>query len=108
MTNGSFLQRLLSIISCTCGRHYEAEDVSVLGQQGELWFVSVSCPSCGIQSLVAAVDQKGTPAEVSTDLTEEKCAKFAQGALIGWDDVLDMHNLLKDFHGDIAELLTER
>ncbi len=109
MTKNSFLKQLLPIIRCsTCDRCYAAEDVSILGQEGELWFVSVSCLSCDTESLVAAVVQEIDSAEVITDLTEEEYAKFAQQETIEINDVLDMHNLLKDFHGDVSELLTVR
>ena len=109
MSKGSFLKRLLSIIKCSnCDYPYQTEDVSVLGQQGELWFVSVSCPSCGIQGLVAAVVQESSSTEVATDLTGDEYAKFAQREAIEINDVLAMHNFLKDFDGDISELLIEK
>ena len=105
----AFLRRLLSTIKCSvCGRHYEAKNVNVLGHQGELWFISVFCPACGTHGLVAAVVKEGTPTEVITDLTEEELAKFAQGEAVGIDDVLDIHNLLRDFKGDISQLFTEK
>jgi hypothetical protein len=58
--------------------------------------------------LVAAVVKEGTPTEVITDLTEEELAEFALGEAVGIDDVLDIHNLLKDFEGDVSNLFTEK
>jgi len=105
----AFLRRLLSTIKCSvCGRYYDAKNVNVLGHQGELWFISVFCPSCGTHGLVAAVIKEGVPTEVMTDLTEEELAKFAQGEAVGTDDVLDIHNMLKDFRGNISELFSEK
>jgi hypothetical protein len=105
----AFLRRLLSTIKCSvCSRNYEAKNVNVLGHQGELWFISVFCPACGTQGLVAAVVKEGTPTEVITDLTEEELAEFALGEAVGIDDVLDIHNLLKDFEGDVSNLFTEK
>ncbi len=107
MSKGSFLERLLSVIRCSnCEHSYQVEDVSILGQEGELWVVSVSCPSCGIQGLVAAVVEENSPRELVTDFSEDEYEKFAQNEAIELDAVLDMHNFLKDFDGDISELLT--
>ena len=109
MSKGSFLKRLLSVIKCSnCDYSYQTEDVSVLGQQGDLWFVSVACPSCGIQGLVAAVVEGSSPRELVTDFSEDEYAKFVQSEAIGINDVLDMHNFLKDFDGDISKLLIEK
>lgn len=105
----SFLRRLLSALKCSvCGRRYEAKDVNVLGQQGDLWFIAVFCPACGTHGLVAAVVKEGKPAEVVTDLTEEEYAEFAQKEAVGINDVLDIHNFLKYFTGDISKLFTEK
>jgi hypothetical protein len=105
MRQDSFLKRLISTIRCSiCGRRYEASNVDILGHQDELWFVSVYCPACHTYGLVAAVIKEDATAEVITELSEEEYAKFAQGKAIDFDDVLDIHNFLKDFKGNPSEL----
>lgn len=100
----SFLKRLISTLKCSiCGRHYEARNVHILGQQGELWFISVFCSNCGTRGFIAAVIR-----EDNAELNQEELAKFAHSEPIGIDDILDIHNQLKDFSGDIFELFSEK
>ena len=68
-----FFKRLLSNIKCGfCGKRYEASNISVIGHQEDLWFLSAWCSSCHSQALVAAVVREGEVAEVITDLTEKE------------------------------------
>jgi hypothetical protein len=41
-----------------------------------------------------------------TDLTEWEYAKFREMAVVGADDVLDLHSFLKDFNGDFSALFS--
>jgi hypothetical protein len=43
--------------------------------------------------------------EPSTDLTSEELASFEERGPITGDDVLDFHDYLEDYRGDMAELL---
>lgn len=105
----AFLKRLFSTVKCgLCGQSYEAENINILGHQKELWFLNVACTHCQTQGLIAAVVKQGIIGEVITDLVEQEYAKFAQGETVGIDDVLDMHNSLKDFQGDLLDLFSER
>ena len=100
-----FFRRLLSNIKCGfCGERYEASNISIIGHQENLWFLSALCFSCHGQALVAVVIQEGAVGEVITDLTEKEYAKLRDGK-VSIDDVLDMHNLLKDLRGDISNLI---
>lgn len=100
-----FLKRLMATMKCSvCGRRYEATNVNVLGHQEELWFLSVFCPSCRSHGLVAAVIKEGKSPELVTDLTEAEHFKFSDSKDIVVNDVLDMHNFLKDFPGDFISL----
>jgi len=98
-----FIKRLVTHTRCTqCGERYEGENVRVLGHYSDLWFLSVYCPACHCQGLVAAVLQEGKRPELITDLTEEEYAKFREIAVVDADDVLDLHNFLKEFDGDFS------
>ena len=104
----AILKRLVAILKCgLCGRKYDSTNVNILGHQDDLWFLSVFCSSCRTQGLIAAVIREGVVAEVVSELTEEEVAKFAQAEVVAPDDVLDIHNLLKDFKGGISELLSK-
>lgn len=103
------VRRLIATIKCSvCGRHYEGENVKILGHRDDLWFLSVSCLSCHTQGLVAVVIKEGKPPYVVTDLTEEEQAKFRGMEAVGADDVLDVHDFLKGFDGDFAHFFSVR
>jgi hypothetical protein len=102
------IKRLMTNVKCSvCGEHFGGENVRILGRYTDLWFVSVYCPSCHNQGLVAAVLKEGEPIEVVTDLTEDEYMKFGNTALVDADDVLGVHDFLKDFDGDFTRVFME-
>lgn len=98
-----FVRRLVATIKCgVCSRHYEGGNVKILGHHGDLWFLSVYCSDCHSQGLVAAVIREGQLPELITDLTEEEYDKFREIDAVSDNDLLDIHNFLKDFDGDFS------
>jgi hypothetical protein len=96
------IKKLVASIKCgACGQHYKEDDINVIEHNEELWFLKVFCSSCRIKYLVAAIIQEGKKTEVITDLSEEELVKFRNGSMVSMDDVLDMHNYLKNFHGEL-------
>ena len=103
----AFLKRLISKVDCgVCGQKYEIANIKVLDQEDGVWFLSVICGSCGTKGLIAAVVQDGSIAQLITDLTEDEYARFENGEAVGVDDVLNMHNFLKEFDGDFSTLFS--
>ena len=102
----SFLKKLIANIECgACGELYESDNIRVLGHQEELWFLSAFCRACHTQALVAAVVREET-VKVVTDLKEAEHAKFAEMKPVSANEVLTMHEFLKDFTGDVSEMLS--
>ena len=87
-----------------CGKRYRQNNINVLGNQDDLWFLSVFCPTCQSQGLVAAVVSDGRPAEITTDLSEVEFTRFENASSVDADDVLDIHYFLGEFKGDFQEL----
>jgi hypothetical protein len=105
----AFLNRLFSMIKCeSCGHNYEVAGVEILGHEDNLWLFSTSCSHCQNQGLVAIVVKEGEIGGRVTDLTEAEYERFSRGVVVGVDDVLDMHNFLKGFEGDLTCMLSER
>ena len=103
------IKRVISLMKCgVCGQRYETDNVSVLGHEEGLWFLRLFCPSCQTQYLVAAVIREGKTLEVITDLTEAELDKFRDAGRLTADEMLDMHNFLKDFDGDFSRLLGQK
>lgn len=97
------IKRLMDTMKCaSCGQHYEAYNIDVLGHREDLWFLRVFCSTCHIQYLVAAVIKEGRMPEIVTDLTEVELDKFRDN-VIEADDVLSMYDFLKEFNGDFSQ-----
>ena len=108
MMREAFLKRLIAKVDCgVCGQKYEMSNIKVLDQEDGVWFLSVVCSSCGTKGLIAAVVQDGSIAQVITDLTEEEFERFEEGEAVAVDDVLNMHDFLKEFDGDFSRLFSE-
>jgi len=102
-----FIKKLLSKMKCgACGQHYESANVKVLEHREDLWFLSVYCPGCKSQGLVAAIIREGKVPEIVTELTEAERSKLSTP--IDSDDLIDMHTFLKDFSGDFSSLFSEK
>jgi len=78
----------------SCGARYDKNSVKVLGNKDEYWFVQVICPSCGTQGLGVAIVRTVEPAG----------AAGAETPSISTDEVLDAHDLLKRYTGDVEGL----
>jgi hypothetical protein len=104
----NLIKKLITSIKCgVCGRHYEADGVSLLGQQDELWFLKAECKSCQARALVAVVlKDDGLPAVV-TDLTAAEQHLFRDILAPTANELLEMHDFLKGFNGDFASLFGE-
>jgi len=105
----AFLKRLFSMVKCeSCGNDYEVAGIEILGHEDNLWLFSASCSHCQNQGLVAIVVKEGEIGGRVTDLIEAEYERFSRGVVVGVDDVLDMHNFLKEFEGDLTCMLSER
>jgi hypothetical protein len=98
---------MTSMKCCVCGQHYEVDNIEVLGHDENLWFLSVLCVTCQTQYLAAAVIKEGIAPEVITDLTEAELDKFSNMSRLTADELLDMHNFLKEFDGDFTRFFRE-
>ena len=103
------IKRLMASMKCgVCGQTYEAGSINILGHYEDLWFLNALCPACHSRCLVAAVIKEGKVLEITTDLTEAELDKFKNAGSLAADEVLDMHNFLKDFEGDFSRLFSQK
>lgn len=99
----AFLRRLMEKLRCNaCGQRYQRDDITVLGAKDDLWFLGLSCPHCRSSGLVAAIVSQAPPA--IDDCSAEERRKLRHWPPLSLDDVLDMHNWLKEFDSDFARL----
>jgi len=98
------LRHLVASIPCAvCQHHYEADDVRIVDRRNDIWIVAVRCNHCGSKGLVLAMVREERT-EVVSDLTPEEWTRFQEMPQIDADDVLDVHEFLKDFEGDLVSL----
>lgn len=97
------VRRLMTSLKCRhCGGQYGSTNVKVLGQRKELWFLSVHCPHCQNEGLLALSAKKNRSHQPVTGLSPQERDRFAQLPPISADEVLDLHLLLRNFDGDFA------
>jgi len=101
----SIIKELMSSMKCSvCGQRYELGNIKILGHEEHLWLLRIACSSCHTQYLVAAGIRKDRMNEAITDLTDVELEKFKNSGIPSSDEVLDMHNFLKNFNGDFSQL----
>ena len=114
----SWLTSELASFGCAaCGQPYGQGHIELIAQREELFFVDLSCDHCGSQAVaivtiqidgetatleggeLVRAEDAGASAKVDADAAPE-------GPPISADDVLDAHDLLDDFEGDVHQLIT--
>ena len=105
----SLIKKLMTSIKCgVCGHRYEVDNINVLSHDKDLWFLNTICSSCHTRCLIAAIVREGKAPEVITDLSEAELSRFRNAGKLTADDVLDMHDFLKNFDGDFSRLFRAR
>ncbi len=103
------IKHLVASLPCAVCQHYhEPGNVRIVDHHGEIWIMTVKCDHCGSQGLVFAMIQDGEKPEIVNELTSQEWARFREMPQIDADDVLDVHELLRDFDGDFVGLFEGR
>lgn len=103
----TFIKRLMASTKCgICGQRYEIDNINVLSHHENLWFLRTHCSACHTQCLVAAVVKEDRAPKVITDLTRAELDRFKNMGVVTADEVLEIHNFLKDFNGDFSRLFS--
>jgi hypothetical protein len=101
------LRQLMASMQCeSCGQPYQAYNIDIIGHREGLWFLRVLCSACHTQCLMAAKIKGSDMPEVITDLTELELDEAGE-RVIEADDILEIHNFLKDFDGDFSRLFSQ-
>ena len=100
------VKHVIASIPCTVCEHcYEPDNVRIVEHKGEMWIMAVTCDNCGTQGLVFAVIQEVESPEIVSELTPQERIRFRDMPQIDADDLLDVHEFLRDFDGDFVGLL---
>ncbi|MEX2547520.1 MAG: hypothetical protein WD830_06975 [Chloroflexota bacterium] len=110
--------QLTSFICPACGRRYRGSKIRLLAERDGLFFVDLDCARCGSHTVaIVTVEIDETTASIteisdlslSTDeLPEHLGEELPVGAaLVTADDVLEMHEFLARFQGDVSHLFRQ-
>jgi hypothetical protein len=118
MDSPDWLRTQLTSFTCpACGRRYRGSRIRLLAERDGLFFVDLDCSRCGSHTVaivtvelddselsIADVSDIGLPDEIEVHLSEPLPVGAAP---VTADDVLEMHEFLEQFDGDLATLLRD-
>jgi len=116
MDGPDWLRTQLTSFTCpACGRRYRGSKIRLLAERDGLFFVDLDCARCGSHTVaIVTVEIDETSASITDisdislnveDLPEHLGEELPAGAaLVTADDVLEMHEFLAAFRGDIDQL----
>jgi transcription elongation factor Elf1 len=113
MDGPDWLRLQLTSFNCpACGRRYRDTRVDVLAEREGLFFVDLDCAECGSRTVaIITVDQENAGLSVGelqpvTEVDDRNGETLPSGAApVTADDVLDMHEFLARYEGDVKGLL---
>ncbi len=93
-----------------CGQAYGQGHIHLIAQREELFFVDLSCDHCGSQAVaIVTIQIDGNKARLeggeSGPASDDVSGTAGDGSPVSADDVLDAHELLAGFEGDVHQLM---
>jgi hypothetical protein len=84
-----------------CGTNHTRSDIRVLGKLDAAWIVRVTCSTCqtAFKLLVVVEEHKAAVTPV-----KEERPRASRRPPVTSDDVLDAHEALREFQGDVGAL----
>jgi hypothetical protein len=102
------LKQFISTRRCThCRESFDRERIRVAARQDQLWIVSVRCGRCRNQQVFWIALKPNGEETLLKDMSKAEEAHFAGLSALTSDEVLDMHEFLRDFDGDFARLFED-
>ena len=100
MQDLDWLSGVFGTVRCAgCGAVYGRGAIAIVGNRDEYWFVRCSCDSCGAQGLGVVIVKELAAVAANTTPTAG-----IRAAALRVDDVLEAHELLRDYDGDVHGL----
>jgi hypothetical protein len=119
MDSPDWLRTQLTSFTCpACGRRYRGSRIKLVAERDGLFFVDLDCSRCGSHTVAIVTVElddlelsiiDASDIELDVDLEPEHLGELLPEnlALVTADDVLDMHELLAGFDGDMHALLAK-
>jgi hypothetical protein len=101
------IKNIQSMMRCpSCGAAYGENHIHFLGQLDLAALIQLDCQSCGLPvmaTIVVSDKNQGTP-KLMSDISREELRGVKNRDPISTDQVVDIHQGLKDFDGDFDKL----
>jgi hypothetical protein len=100
------LENMQSFLGCpVCSPKNQPTKVVVLEESSKRTLLHLSCETCQAKALITVtMGQFGIMSMgVLTDLEQKEAKQMAEGEAVTPDQVLEVHQFLKDFSGGVAE-----
>ncbi|HVM29223.1 MAG TPA: hypothetical protein VM305_00420 [Candidatus Limnocylindrales bacterium] len=113
MNGPEWLHSQLTAFTCpACRSHYQAGSIRLLAERDGLFFVDLDCAGCRSHSVaIVTLGMEDAEAEIASvpvvvDRPEdiEPRPTISAGGPVSADDVLEMHEFLAHFRGDVDEM----
>jgi hypothetical protein len=111
MDGPEWLNGQLTSFTCpACRRRYRSASIRLLAERDGLFFVDLDCSGCGSKTVaivtVGSDDAEGAIAEIPAvgDILAELEPRPAGSTPVSADEVLEMHQFLAGFRGDVDAL----
>jgi hypothetical protein len=105
---GWLTSELASFGCAACGQAYGQGHIRLIAQREELYFVDLSCDHCGSQAVAIVtvqVEADGATLDGGELVRVGQPEGRPEGPPITADDVIDAHDLLAGFEGDVHQLM---
>ena len=106
MNGSDWLRTQLATFECpACGRQYLGSQIRPLAEREGLFFVDLHCAGCGSRTLAILTVEADDDEPTIADTSELQRALPAPSVgVVSADDVLEMHQFLAGFQGDVDRL----
>ena len=112
MDGPDWLRIQLAAFTCpACNRRYRSSRIRLLAERDGLFFVDLDCAQCGSHTVaIVTIEQEDAEASIASlppmGTVQEHLGESLPSAAapVTADDVLEMHEFLAHFHGDVDGL----
>lgn len=106
----AIIKNIRNQVSCPhCENSYSNEDLSVVSAIDNRCVLLAQCNHCSTPILITAAINEGQEGEGGAIVTDkQRLEDIREEDFISTDDVIKIHKILKDFKGDLSDLLGDK
>ncbi len=103
------IRNIKSHVNCPqCDNSYSNDDINVISAVGEKCMIVAQCDYCKTSILITANLSPNSPEAATTTSINTTVQPMDTKEIVSSDDVMDVHQFLKDFKGNFDEILPNK